>query len=134
MRAVNRIASRRIRRGGGRVMGSNALVLSTIGAKSGLERSNPLACFHEVDGSWLVVASAGGARSNPGWYYNIGAHPDDVRIDIGDGPVAVEPRQLNGDERATAWRAITTMAPQFVRYEQATDRVIPVIRLTQHKS
>jgi deazaflavin-dependent oxidoreductase (nitroreductase family) len=130
MRGINSIAARRIRRTNGRLMGTNALVLSTIGGKTGAERTNPLACFPQNDGSWWVVASAGGAPANPAWYYNIAAHPDRVQVEFDGGRVAVTPRQLDGEERAAAWRAIVASSPQFAKYEKATDRVMPVIELT----
>jgi hypothetical protein len=37
--------------------------------------------------------------------------------------------QLHGAERFEAWRRITTAVPRFSKYEQKTDRVLPVIRL-----
>jgi deazaflavin-dependent oxidoreductase (nitroreductase family) len=68
--------ARRIRRkGGGKFMGFNALVLTTVGHKSGLERTTPVGWFPGQDGSWLIVASANGAVGNPAWYYNIAARP-----------------------------------------------------------
>src|SRR5580692_9456968 len=82
MNWVNGLAIRRVRHTGGRVFGNKLLVLRTIGAKSGQERAIPVACFGWDEGSWLVVASAGGAARNPAWYYNLAAHPDDVSIDI----------------------------------------------------
>jgi hypothetical protein len=38
----------------------DALVLTTIGARSGLQRSTPVGLSSGKDGSWLVVASAAG--------------------------------------------------------------------------
>jgi hypothetical protein len=63
------------------ILGFNALVLTTIGAKSGLERTTPVGSFPGKDGSWLIVASAAGGRKNPAWYHNIAAHPGQVQID-----------------------------------------------------
>ena len=37
--------------------------------------------------------------------------------------------QLHGAERAEAWQQITTSAPRFARYQQKTDRELPIIRL-----
>src|ERR671923_311471 len=74
----NRIITR-IRRKG-RAMGLNALVLTSIGRKSGVERQTPVGWFPGKDDSWLIVASAAGAARNPAWYYNLAAHPDQVWI------------------------------------------------------
>lgn len=37
--------------------------------------------------------------------------------------------QLHGADREEAWRQITAAAPRFARYQQETDRELPVIRL-----
>lgn len=126
----NKVMARRIRRkGGGKFMGFNALVLTTIGRKSGLERTNPVGWFPGKDGSWLIVASANGAIGNPAWYYNIAAHPDKVQIELDGRKIPVMAEQLHGAERDQAWQQITATAPRFAQYEQKTDRELPVIRL-----
>jgi deazaflavin-dependent oxidoreductase (nitroreductase family) len=112
-------------------LGFDALVLTTIGRKSGVERQNPVGSFKGKDGSWLIVASANGARKNPNWYHNIAAHPDRVRIETAGRTVDVVAEQLHGTERDEAWKQITTTVPRFAKYEQKTDREIPVIRLVQ---
>jgi deazaflavin-dependent oxidoreductase (nitroreductase family) len=76
-RWFNNMAAGRIRRAG-KMMGFNALILTTTGAKSGAERTNPVGWFPGPDGSWLIVASAAGAARNPAWYHNIAAHPGQV--------------------------------------------------------
>jgi deazaflavin-dependent oxidoreductase (nitroreductase family) len=129
IRWVNKLAAGRIRRKGGRFMGFNALILTTIGRKSGAERTNPVGWFPGKDGSWLIAASAGGAAGNPAWYYNIAAHPGKVRIEVGGRTVPVVAEQLHGAERTEAWEQIVATAPRFGQYQQKTDREIPVIRL-----
>jgi deazaflavin-dependent oxidoreductase (nitroreductase family) len=131
MKWMNRLIARRIRRQRqGRFMGFNALVLTTVGRKSGAERTTPVGWFPGPDGSWLIVASAAGAPGNPAWYYNLAAHPDQVRIDVDGRTVDVRAEQLHGPERAKAWEQITTAAPRFSEYQVKTDRELPVIRLT----
>jgi deazaflavin-dependent oxidoreductase (nitroreductase family) len=129
VRSVNKLAAGRIRRKGGKFMGFNALILTTIGRKSGAERANPVGWFPGPDGSWLIVASAAGAAGNPAWYYNIAAHPDKVQIEVEGRKVAVVAEQLHGAERAEAWELIVATAPRFGQYQQKTDRELPVIRL-----
>ncbi len=129
LRAVNNLMASRIRRKGGKVMGFNALILTTVGRKTGAERTTPVGWFPGQDDSWLIVASANGAAGNPAWYYNIAAHPDQVQIEVEGRKVAVAAEQLHGAERAEAWQQITTSAPRFVRYQQKTDRELPIIRL-----
>jgi deazaflavin-dependent oxidoreductase (nitroreductase family) len=110
-------------------MGFNALVLTTVGRKSGLERTSPVGWFPGTDGSWLIVASAAGAPGNPAWYYNIAAHPDKIQIEVEGRKQAVTAAQLHGAERAEAWTQITAAAPRFAQYQQKTDRELPIIRL-----
>ncbi|MFF3585451.1 nitroreductase family deazaflavin-dependent oxidoreductase [Streptomyces mirabilis] len=127
----NKITMRRIRRkGNAKLMGMDALVLTTVGRKSGEPRSTPVAWFPSEDGGWLIVASAAGAAKNPAWYYNLGTHPDKVRVEIGSVTTDVIPEQLQGEEREKAWRQITTAMPRFAQYQVKTDRELPIIRLT----
>jgi deazaflavin-dependent oxidoreductase (nitroreductase family) len=130
MRWVNNAAAGRIRRSG-KMMGFNALILTTVGAKSGAERTNPVGWFPGTDDSWLIVASASGAARNPAWYHNIAAHPDEVRIEVLGQAIPVSAEQLHGAERDQAWQQITSSAPRFAQYQVKTDRQLPVIRLVR---
>jgi deazaflavin-dependent oxidoreductase (nitroreductase family) len=124
------MAARRIRRTGKMMgLGFNALVLTTVGRKSGLERTNPVGWFAGNDGSWLIVALAAGAARNPAWYHNIAAHPGQVKIELNGRTIPVTASQLHGTERDEAWQQITTAAPRFAQYQQKTDRELPIIRL-----
>jgi deazaflavin-dependent oxidoreductase (nitroreductase family) len=124
--------AKKIRRKGGKIMGFNALVLTTVGAKSGAERTTPVGWFPAGDDdSWLIVASAAGAPKNPAWYYNLAAHPDKVTIEMGGRRIPVIAEQLHGPEREEAWQRVITTAPRFAQYETKTDRELPVIRLTR---
>jgi deazaflavin-dependent oxidoreductase (nitroreductase family) len=126
---LNNLMMKRIRKGR-RVMGFNALVLTTVGRKSGTTRQTPVGWFPGSDGSFLIVASAAGAARNPAWYYNLAAHPDKVEIEVDGREIAVIAEELHGTERNQAWRQITAAAPRFAQYQRKTDRELPVIRLT----
>jgi len=126
---VNKLMARRIRKGG-RAMGFDALVLTTVGRRTGAERQTPVGWFPGNDGSWLIVASAAGAAKNPAWYFNLAAHPDRVSIETRGRRVAVTARELHGPERDEAWKQITSASPRFGQYQEKTDRLLPVIRLT----
>src|SRR6516165_7630070 len=124
----NKLMASRVRRKG-KFLDFNALVLTTVGRKTGAERTTPVGWFPGPDGSWLIVASAAGAAGNPAWYYNIAAHPDQVQIEVEGRKVAVVAEQLHGTERAEAWQQIVAASPRFAKYEQKTDRELPIIRL-----
>jgi deazaflavin-dependent oxidoreductase (nitroreductase family) len=110
--------------------GFDVLVLTTMGHRSRTGRRSQVCWFPGGNGSWVIVAAAGGTRVNPAWYYNIAAHPDEVQIDIDGRTIAVTAEQLHGTERAHAWQQITAAAPRFARFQSETDRELPVIRLT----
>jgi deazaflavin-dependent oxidoreductase (nitroreductase family) len=118
------------RRGGDRSRGMDLLYLTTVGARSGQQRTNPVARFDDGRGGWYVVASAAGSAQHPGWYHNIVAHPDEVWAQFGDTKRHVRVEQLAGDERVDAWQQIVTRVPAFAAYPQKTDREIPILRLT----
>jgi deazaflavin-dependent oxidoreductase (nitroreductase family) len=124
-RVINRIR----RKGKVPGLGFNALVLTTVGRRSGLQRQTPVGWFPGKDDSWLIVASAVGAARNPAWYHNLAAHPGEVWIETPGGKVAVTAEQLHGADRDQAWAQITAAAPRFARYQQATDRELPILRL-----
>ncbi|MFD8076752.1 nitroreductase/quinone reductase family protein [Streptomyces sp. NPDC059718] len=136
VRWVNTVAMRRILRqgGGGKLGGTDALVLTTIGRKSGESRESPVAWFAGPDGSWLIVASANGAARHPAWYHNLAARPEEVSISTDGRRTEVTAVQLHGAERAAAWEQIVAARPQYARYAQKTDRELPVIRLTSRSS
>lgn len=110
-------------------LGFNALVLTTIGRKSGRQCQTPVGWFPGGEGSYLIVASAMAARKNPGWYHNLAAHPDQVQIETNGTKLDVTSEQLHGAEREEAWQQITTAAPRFKKYQDKTDRQLPIIRL-----
>jgi deazaflavin-dependent oxidoreductase (nitroreductase family) len=129
-RWLQRRIMNRIRRKGKMIgLGFDALVLTTIGRKSGAERTTPVGWFPGKDGSWLIVASAAGGPRNPAWYYNLAAHPDKVQIEMAGRKIALTAEQLHGVEREEAWQQITAAVPRFAKYQQNTDRELPVIRL-----
>ena len=113
---------------GGYFAGANMLLLHTVGAKSGQPRTNPM--VYVTDGDRLVViASKGGADSNPDWYYNLLANPN-VTVELGDErfqaratPVTEEP------ERSRLYAKMVEHRPGFADYEQKTSRKIPAIVL-----
>lgn len=115
-----------------KIQGRPLLMLKTVGAKTGKERRSILARFDDPrhPGAWLVVASAGGSARHPSWCYNLAKNPGQVWVTVKGEAHRVQPESLHGAERDEAWKRIVSMAPGFGKYEQTTDRLIPVIRLT----
>lgn len=113
-----------------RVQGLPLLLLTTVGARTGQPRQTVLGRFDQSDGTWLIVASNGGAARHPAWYYNLARHPDDVTIEIGGRITRVRAESLGGAEREDAWRTVVARAPGYAAYSRKTDRTIPIVRLT----
>jgi len=116
---------------GGRGFSSRMLLLTTTGARTGVERTVPLAYFEDGQDAWLVIASAGGDARHPAWYRNLAAHPERAAIQVGGRRVRVRAESLHGDAREDRWRRITARAKNFADYQRNTDREIPVVRLTR---
>jgi len=95
------------------------------GAKSGKVRKNPVMKV-EHDGEYALVASKGGAPENPEWFHNLVAHPDEVVIQDGPEPFAVDVREVTGDEKAQWWERAVAAYPPYAEYQERTDRQIPV--------
>jgi len=116
----------------GKVGGSmgkfKVLILTTKGRKSGKIISNPVGYF-ERDGGYLIVASKGGAPTNPAWYHNIKGNPNDVTIQVNDKKMKVKPEIILGEPRKPLYAWIVSMAPNFGAYEKRTDREIPMVFL-----
>ena len=129
LQLLNKMAAGRLRRTG-KMMGINGLILTTTGARSGAERTNPVGWWPGPDGSWLIVAAANGAARNPAWYHNIAAHPDNVHIEVDGRTIGVTAVQLHGAERVQAWQQISTATPRFAQYQRKTDRELPIICLS----
>ena len=113
---------------GGMFEGMPLLLLHHTGARSGEERVNPVA-YARDDGRYVLIASKGGAPTNPAWYHNLLTHPE-ITIEVGTDTIDVSASEATGDERERLFRAQAARFPQFAEYERNTDRVIPVIVLT----
>lgn len=114
---------------GGYFENATLVLLHTIGAKSGLERINPLICG-EDNNRLVIVASKGGAPSHPAWYYNLVANPE-VSVEYGAEQFRVQATVTEEPERTRLYQKMTALFPGFADYEKKTTRTIPVITLTR---
>jgi F420H(2)-dependent quinone reductase len=107
--------------------GHPIVVITSVGAKSGNLRKNPVMRV-ERDGRYVAIASQGGAPEHPRWYYNFVAHPE---VDLQDGPEVhtYRARLLSGDERTEWWDYAVQTWPTYGEYQKRTDREIPVFLL-----
>ncbi len=110
-------------------LGKPVLLLRTIGARSGRERTAAL--IFATDGKELViVASAGGSDTHPGWYHNILKHPD-VGVQIGRKKMRMKARVADSKQRDRLWTlANENNSHRYDWYQTKTKRQIPVVVLS----
>jgi deazaflavin-dependent oxidoreductase (nitroreductase family) len=106
------------------------ILIRHIGAKSGTERVTPVVCYPHSGGRIVIIASNGGAPSNPDWYYNLKAHPE-VNVEFGTETFAVAVREIEGVEREKVWADAVGAAPQLRDHQNKATRTIPVLLLAR---
>lgn len=112
---------------GGPFAGSPMMLLTTTGAKSGQPRTTPL--VHTMDGDRIVIiASKGGAPTNPDWYRNLVANPT-ATVEMGTEKFQVRARVAEGEERQRLYDHQAALMPNFAEYQKKTSRQIPVVIL-----
>ena len=108
--------------------GMPVVLVTHRGRNTGSIRKTPLMRV-VADGTYVLVASKGGAPEHPVWYYNLLADP---RVTLRDGTEVHEMRaRLVEDpaERERLWKAAVEAFPPYAEYREKTDRVIPVFAL-----
>ena len=126
----NLIADLRANRGkatSGPFVGKPVLILTHTGAKTGQLRESPLAYTRAGD-AYVVIASKGGAPSNPQWYHNLVANPE-VKLEVDGDEFQARVREAKGEERDRLYAAQAAIMPGFAEYEKNTTRKIPVLVL-----
>jgi deazaflavin-dependent oxidoreductase (nitroreductase family) len=119
---------------GGPFAGAHLLLLTTTGAKSGERRTSPMLYFAEGDGSRIVIASKGGAPTNPAWYHNLLANPDvhvEASIDGGIEEYDAVAAPVPEPRRSERYAEIGLTNPGFAAYQEKTTRPIPLVALTR---
>jgi deazaflavin-dependent oxidoreductase (nitroreductase family) len=108
-----------------------SLLLHTVGAKTGVQRTTTLT-YARDGAAYLVVASKGGDPKSPGWYFNVKANPD-VEINVGPKRMAVTGKIVGGDDPdyARLWKLVNdNNSNRYDGYQTRTTRTIPIIALT----
>ena len=122
---------RRYRETGGEVghdwEGTQTLILTTTGRRSGRQRQHPL-IYGRHGNDFLVVASKGGAPRHPAWYLNLVADPD-VEIQVRDERIRAHARTASREEKPELWSLMTKEWPAYDSYQENTEREIPVVVL-----
>jgi len=103
------------------------LLLTTTGRKSGKPLTLPL-IYGRAGDAYVVVASKGGAPAHPAWYLNLAADPE-VQVQVKADRFAARARTSDGDERARLWQQMVGIYAPYEKYQQMTEREIPVVVL-----
>ncbi|MBM2622689.1 nitroreductase family deazaflavin-dependent oxidoreductase [Actinoplanes sp. LDG1-06] len=113
---------------GGMFEGSELILLTTRGARSGAAHTTPLGFLRDGPDRILVIASAGGAPGNPDWFHNVRANPR-VTIETGSHTYEALAEPLPADERDEAWQRAVADNPGWDDYQAKVTRTIPVVAL-----
>ncbi len=112
--------------GGGRAFTTTCLIRYR-GRTSGTVYVKPL-LYGNFGGELVLVASKGGADVHPQWYNNIRASST-VDVQVGTQAFEASWRELENEERHTAWTYMTHLYPPYITYQQSTSRRIPLVAL-----
>lgn len=107
--------------------GRSLLLLTTKGARTGQERTSPLAYSRDGD-RFVIIASKGGAPTHPAWYHNLRANPE-VTVELGPEKFRARATMVDDVERRRLYDRHAAMMPAFADYEKKTGRKIPVVVL-----
>ncbi|MBL1079356.1 nitroreductase family deazaflavin-dependent oxidoreductase [Nocardia sp. 2] len=130
MSAFNENVIAEFRANGGKVGGpfegrDNMVVITTTGARSGRQITNPLVFL--PDGERIVlIASNGGADKHPAWYHNLRANPELV-VELGTETYLGKAEFIDEPERGRLYDRMVEIMPQFDGYRTGTTRQIPVV-------
>src|SRR5215470_4999051 len=132
MAQINRDVITQFRANGGQIKegmfkGAPIVLLTTKGARTGVIHTTPL--VHTRDGDrYVVLASKGGAPTNPAWYHNLVANPT-VTVEVGPEKFEARATVASGEERDRLFNAQAALMPGFAEYQRHTTRRIPVVVL-----
>jgi deazaflavin-dependent oxidoreductase (nitroreductase family) len=131
MTDFNRALIEEFRSNDGKVTGSFTdaplLLLTTTGARSGRRYTTPVV-YTRDNGSYVIIASKGGAPDNPDWYHNLVTNPR-ATIELPGETLDVRAREAQGEERERLYRQQAELMPGFDAYQRKTSRRIPVLVL-----
>jgi F420H(2)-dependent quinone reductase len=113
---------------GGRILGKlgghDVCLVTMTGAKSGKKKVIPLMYVPYKEGV-IIVASLGGAPTNPVWFNNLVVHPD-IEVQYKNKKMSLRARRAEAAEKADVWPICCEHYPDYDIYQKRTDRDIPV--------
>lgn len=101
--------------------------LTMRGAKTGKLRTLTLVSVPD-NGKLALIATNFGQAHNPGWYYNLKAHPE-CQVKRSGQAIAFVARETIGDEYAKYWQLAVSYYAGYEKYKERASRKIPVMVL-----
>lgn len=111
------------------ISGMPVVKLTTTGRRSGRPRTVMLSAPHTDGDTLVLVASKAGADHHPAWFLNLRENPEVTVETRGTGPRRMTARVASDEERAELWPAVTAKQPAYGRYQDRTEREIPLVLL-----
>ena len=112
--------------------GTQTLLLTTTGRKSGEPRTTPL-IYAPYGDAYTVVASKGGWDAPPAWYLNLSENPE-VEVQIKGDVFKARARTGSAEEKPGIWQTMVAEWPDYDSYQEKTEREIPVVVLERADS
>ena len=106
--------------------GLDMLLLSTKGRHTGHIKETPL-LYVEEGGRYYCAASFAGSDVNPQWFMNLVADTN-VELLLRQRRFAAVAHVTTGSERCSAWTKLVEYYSDFAKYQNRTERTIPVVR------
>jgi len=107
--------------------GTQTLLLTTTGRKSGERRTTPL-IYAPYGDAFTIVASKGGSDEPPAWYLNLSENPE-VEVQVLGDRFKAHARTAGPEEKPEIWRTMVAEWPSYDEYQRSTEREIPVVVL-----
>ena len=116
---------------GGRVVGHNILLLTTVGRRTGRERCTPVYYVRDR-GDYVIVASNGGEERYPGWWFNLRAN-ERATVQVGRRVQQCLARELPAEQTAAMWPEFIGIYKGYRRYRERTQRPLTMFRLSPRR-
>lgn len=117
----------RLSTGAGTRFNKSFVLITTKGAKTGLNRTVPLLATFDGD-DIILIASKGGYEQNPDWYHNLTKNPE-AKVEHQGMRFRCIAHEAEESERERLWRLAVENYIGYEKYQQHTSRKIPVMVL-----
>jgi deazaflavin-dependent oxidoreductase (nitroreductase family) len=106
--------------------GMPVVMLTTVGRKSGKQRTTMLTSPVQDGDRLVLVASYGGDDRHPAWFLNLRDNPE-VELTMGGRTRPMRARVATADEKAELWPRVVDAYKGYGQYQRRTERDIPLV-------